>query len=105
VRACVRACVYVRVHARVCVCFEWLLLYTHNLQPTLPSPPTPSPQAISEHLRAAPDLFPTLLSTLFEIVLFEDCTNQWSLSRPMLSLILINEQVRICGWGWGPALC
>ncbi len=30
--------------------------------------------------------------TLFEIVLFEDCANQWSLSRPMLSLILVNEQ-------------
>lgn len=34
-----------------------------------------------------------ILKTLFEIVLFEDCGNQWSLSRPMLSLILINEQV------------
>ena len=31
--------------------------------------------------------------TLFEVVLFEECTNQWSLSRPMLSLILINEQI------------
>lgn len=35
-----------------------------------------------------------ILKTLFEIVLFDDCSNQWSLSRPMLSLILINEQVR-----------
>lgn len=34
-----------------------------------------------------------ILKTLFEIVLFEDCGNQWSLSRPMLSLILISEQV------------
>lgn len=34
-----------------------------------------------------------ILKTLFEIILFEDCGNQWSLSRPMLSLILINEQV------------
>ncbi|KAK8609422.1 hypothetical protein V6N13_061871 [Hibiscus sabdariffa] len=33
-----------------------------------------------------------ILKTLFEIVLFEDCGNQWSLSRPMLSLILISEQ-------------
>lgn len=31
--------------------------------------------------------------TLFEVVLFEECSNQWSLSRPMLSLILINEQI------------
>ena len=34
-----------------------------------------------------------ILKTLFEIVLLEDCGNQWSLSRPILSLILINEQV------------
>ncbi|THG00758.1 hypothetical protein TEA_025583 [Camellia sinensis var. sinensis] len=33
-----------------------------------------------------------ILKTLFEIVLFEDCGNQWSLSRPMLSLILISEE-------------
>ena len=38
-------------------------------------------------------LFPELLKTLFEIILFEDCSNQWSLSRPMLSLILVNEQI------------
>jgi hypothetical protein len=25
--------------------------------------------------------------------MFEECSNQWSLSRPMLSLILINEPV------------
>ena len=50
-------------------------------------------QAIGEHLRQRPELFPAILTTLFEIVLFEDCSNQWSLSRPMLSLILINEQI------------
>jgi len=48
---------------------------------------------IAEHARAAPQLFPELLRTLFEVVLFEECSNQWSLSRPMLSLILINEQI------------
>jgi len=55
--------------------------------------PTPAAAAIADHLRARPDLLTQLLNTLFEIVLFEDCTNQWSLSRPMLGLILINEQV------------
>ncbi|OIT33526.1 hypothetical protein A4A49_14947 [Nicotiana attenuata] len=33
------------------------------------------------------------MKTLFEIVLFEDCGNQWSLSRPMLSMILISEEM------------
>lgn len=46
---------------------------------------------LAVHVGASPDLFPKILRTLFEIILFEDCTNQWSLSRPMLSLILMNE--------------
>ncbi|CAK0751589.1 hypothetical protein CVIRNUC_002079 [Coccomyxa viridis] len=55
--------------------------------------PPPAAQKVAEHLQQRPELLPTLLTTLFEIVLFEDCPNQWSLSRPMLSLILINEQI------------
>jgi hypothetical protein len=50
-------------------------------------------QAMAEHLQQRPELLPGLLTSLFEIVLFEDCSNQWSLSRPMLSLILVNEQI------------
>ena len=53
----------------------------------------PTLQAIGEHLRQRPELFPAILTTLFEVALFENCSNQWSLSRPMLSLILLNEQV------------
>ena len=46
-------------------------------------------QVVMGHLRAAPRLLPDLLYSLFDIVLFDDCFNQWSLSRPMLSLILV----------------
>lgn len=48
---------------------------------------------LARHIADCPTLFPEILKTLFEIVLFEDCGNQWSLSRPMLSLILISEQI------------
>uniref|UniRef100_A0A453ERE7 Uncharacterized protein n=1 Tax=Aegilops tauschii subsp. strangulata TaxID=200361 RepID=A0A453ERE7_AEGTS len=34
-----------------------------------------------------------ILKSLFEIIIFEDAGNQWSLSRPILSLIMISEQV------------
>jgi len=44
-----------------------------------------------EHIRANPELLPTVLTTLFELVMFEMCPNQWSLSRPLLGLILLNE--------------
>ena len=33
-----------------------------------------------------------ILEMLFNIIIYEDCTFQWSLSRPMLSLIVINPQ-------------
>ena len=54
---------------------------------------TPATQAFVSHIQKNPQIFPNILKTLFEIVLFEDCSNQWSLSRPMLSLILLNEQI------------
>jgi exportin-7 len=55
--------------------------------------PTAAGAALADHFRQRPDLLPQALTTLFEVVLFEDCTNQWSLSRPMLSLILVSEGV------------
>eukprot|EP00898_Chlorokybus_atmophyticus_P001655 jgi/Chlat1/2490/Chrsp175S02362 len=55
--------------------------------------PPPAAQSMAKHLVESPQLLPEILKSLFEIVLFEDCANQWSLSRPMLSLILINEQI------------
>jgi len=35
-----------------------------------------------------------MLSTVLNIIMFEDCRNQWSMSRPLLGLILLNEEVR-----------
>ncbi|KAL5994859.1 hypothetical protein ACLOJK_024916 [Asimina triloba] len=66
--------------------------YFNNI--TVGEPPTlPTAMNLARHIAEGPNLFPEILKTLFEIVLFEDCGNQWSLSRPMLSLILINEQI------------
>ncbi|XP_047259343.1 exportin-7-A isoform X2 [Capsicum annuum] len=57
------------------------------------SPTTPMALNLAQHLADCPDIFLEILKTLFEIVLFEDCGNQWSLSRPMLSMILISEEM------------
>ncbi|XP_023537152.1 exportin-7-like isoform X1 [Cucurbita pepo subsp. pepo] len=57
------------------------------------APSSPAAINLSRHIADCPTLFPEILKTLFEIVLFEDCGNQWGLSRPMLSLILISEQM------------
>ncbi|XP_031473767.1 uncharacterized protein LOC116246177 isoform X3 [Nymphaea colorata] len=57
------------------------------------APTSPVAVNLARHIAECPTLFPELLRTLFEILLFEECSHQWSLSRPMLSLILVNEQM------------
>lgn len=44
------------------------------------------------HVEQSPELFPTCLEVVFNTMLHVDCTNQWSLSRPLLGLILTNEE-------------
>lgn len=36
-----------------------------------------------------------ILSTVLNIIMFDECRNQWSMSRPLLGLILLNEQVNM----------
>eukprot|EP00173_Palmaria_palmata_P002013 Plantae.Rhodophyta-Palmaria_palmata.ctg22290.p1 GENE.Plantae.Rhodophyta-Palmaria_palmata.ctg22290~~Plantae.Rhodophyta-Palmaria_palmata.ctg22290.p1 ORF type:complete len:227 (-),score=27.71 Plantae.Rhodophyta-Palmaria_palmata.ctg22290:69-674(-) len=42
------------------------------------------------HVDQSPDMFPSCLKIIFAMICHVDCTNQWSLSRPLLSLILTN---------------
>lgn len=48
---------------------------------------------MARHVGEHPELFPRVLDHLLRLVLFEDCPNQWSISRPMLGLILTNQKV------------
>ncbi|KAL0380079.1 UNVERIFIED_CONTAM: Exportin-7-A [Sesamum angustifolium] len=65
--------------------------YFNNI--TMGEAPTSAPAAnLARHIAECPAVLPEILKPCL-IVLFEDCSNQWSLSRPMLSLILINEQM------------
>nr|CAB3468588.1 unnamed protein product [Digitaria exilis] len=57
------------------------------------APPSPAAVNLARHIGELPNLFPQILKTLFEIILFEDAGNQWSLSRPILSLIMTSEQM------------
>lgn len=38
-----------------------------------------------------PELWQQMLSVILNIIIYEDCRNQWSMSRPLLGLILLNE--------------
>jgi len=43
-------------------------------------------------LEHRPEMLQKMLTTVISIVMFEDCRNMWSMSRPLLGLILINEK-------------
>ena len=36
-----------------------------------------------------------MLSAIFNIIMYEECKNLWSMSRPLLGLILVCEDVRV----------
>merc|ERR1712183_1209528 len=42
-------------------------------------------------IKMRPEILQQMLQTVLNIIMFEDCRNQWSMSRPLLGLILLNE--------------
>ncbi len=85
-------CLDVSISSQCAAAVDSLAAFYFSALPITDASP-PAAQAAARHLAAMPNLFPELLRALFEMVLFEDCANQWSLSRPMLSLILVSEGI------------
>ncbi|XP_012940207.1 exportin-7 isoform X2 [Aplysia californica] len=52
----------------------------------------PDSEAFLCILELHPEILQQMLSTVLNIIMFEDCRNQWSMSRPLLGLILLNEE-------------
>ena len=50
--------------------------------------------ALRSHLSNQPTIFEVLLKIVFEIVVFGEIGNQWSMARPLLPLILAAELTR-----------
>lgn len=48
-----------------------------------------------EVLKQHPEILQQILSTVLNVIMFEDCRSQWSMSRPLLGLILLNEEVSL----------
>lgn len=44
-------------------------------------------------MKHQPSILQQMLATVLNIIMFEDCRNQWSMSRPLLPLILLNNEV------------
>ena len=58
--------------------------------PISPTQRTPFLRILELH----PEILQQMLSSIMNIIMFEECRNQWSMSRPLLGLILLNEEVR-----------
>lgn len=52
----------------------------------------PTIRQIQAHIASDPEVIPNLLSALFNSLLFNSSINQWPLTRPIFSLVLVNEQ-------------
>jgi len=48
-------------------------------------------KVMQHHINSNPEAFPQLLKVVMEVLLTDDCQNQWCLSRPLLPLVIINE--------------
>lgn len=60
-----------------------------------PGPTTP----FLRILELNPGLLQQMLSSIMNTIMFENYRNQWSMSRPLLGLVLLNEEVRREGEG------
>ena len=64
--------------------FKWISKKIHNNG-------NQDGETILKVLEVHPEILQQMLSTILNIIMFEDCRNQWSMSRPLLGLILLNE--------------
>lgn len=51
-----------------------------------------APLQLIRLMEVRPELLQQMLSSILNIVMFEECRNQYSMSRPLLGLILLNEE-------------
>ncbi|ELW52773.1 Exportin-7, partial [Tupaia chinensis] len=79
-----------------CSCLDHIVTYLFKqLSRSTKKRTTPLSQESDRFLHIMqqhPEMIQQMLSTVLNIIIFEDCRNQWSMSRPLLGLILLNEK-------------
>uniref|UniRef100_U3JFX0 Exportin 7 n=1 Tax=Ficedula albicollis TaxID=59894 RepID=U3JFX0_FICAL len=79
-----------------CSCLDHIVTYLFKqLSRSTKKRSTPLAQESDRFLHIMqqhPEMIQQMLSTVLNIIIFEDCRNQWSMSRPLLGLILLNEK-------------
>ncbi|KAI5640764.1 exportin-7-B [Phthorimaea operculella] len=71
--------------------FKQLVQKSSNKVTNPRAPPPETSNMFIEVLQRRPEIMQQLLVTVLNVIMFEDCCNQWSMSRPLLGLILLNE--------------
>ncbi|KPJ01317.1 Exportin-7 [Papilio xuthus] len=72
--------------------FKQLVQKTSNKVPNPRQPPPETSNMFVEVLQRRPEIMQQLLATVLNVIMFEECCNQWSMSRPLLGLVLLNEE-------------
>lgn len=91
-------CLDAMVCTGCCSTLDHILAYlfkklSNTTRPVSPSQSTPFLRILDLH----PEILQQMLSSVMNIIMFENCRNQWSMSRPLLGLILLNEKVQLGG--------
>lgn len=68
--------------------FDFSAFPTKKLRRNIPNPEN---DMFLKVIEMHPEILQGILSNIVNIVMFEECKNQWSLSRPLLGLILLYE--------------
>ena len=77
-----------------CSTLNHILTYLFKRLSKSKGPLSPSRQtSFLKILEIHPEILQQMLSSVMNVIMFESCRNQWSMSRPLLGLILLNEEV------------
>lgn len=77
----------VQICTQCCTSLDYLMTFTIvGLSKTKKDPAAVS---LSQHFALNQDFLGQTLHYLFNLVMFEDCKNQWSVSRPLLGLLIL----------------
>nr|XP_055181072.1 ran-binding protein 17 isoform X1 [Nyctereutes procyonoides] len=86
------------VSSSCCTSLDYIVTYLfkhiakEGKKPLRCSEATQAGQRLLHFMQQNPDVLQQMMSVLMNIIVFEDCRNQWSVSRPLLGLILLNEK-------------
>ncbi|XP_076993752.1 ran-binding protein 17 isoform X4 [Tamandua tetradactyla] len=86
------------VSSSCCTSLDYIITYLfkhiakEGKKPLRSREATQGGQRLLHFMQQNPDVLQQMTSVLMNTIIFEDCRNQWSVSRPLLGLILLNEK-------------